>query len=348
MESISFGKLGDLNLESSYRYCENIAKQKNPFLYFVSQFFRDKNKFKAFCSTYSSMRILDDFIDGIDNRKSLSNRDKNSYHSAVDRWETLITNCYHGKEFENPILLALSDTFRKFNLHLTPWTKLAKAMRWDIENLRFKNFEDFLEYTEGAAIAPASVCINILTAKHNSSIYEGPVMGFDSYYYAKDLAIYCYLVHILRDISIDLESEKNGLVYIPVDDLNRFKVSEDDLWKFKQKRVVNTHFQKLMLYQIERAKKYVEKGEILLEELYHELDVDCKFILNLLVSLYKKTMDKIERVRYNVFIGKHGVDDLEIFKTAYHHAKKHSFGKLKTIRFGLSLLRKKVLTRHKE
>ncbi len=345
MQPIDFEKTENLSLESSYSYCENIAKKKNPFLYHVSRFFKDNNKFNAFCSSYASMRILDDLVDGIRNRSKLTLDERKFYLNEITRWEILISDCHHGKNFDSPILMALADTFQTFNFPLTPWAKLAKAMRWDIENFRFQTYEQFLEYTEGAAIAPATVCLYVLIAAHNGSKYDCAVKGVDPYVYAKDLAIFCYLTHILRDISSDLELDAKGLIYLPLADLNEFTVTEADLWSFKQSGLINSNFIELMKYQIERARKYGDKGEMLVNELSPKLDVDCGFILNLLVSLYKKTMERIEKVGYNVFNGEHEISVYEIFKTTFYNARLHSFGKLKTIRFGLSLLKKAVLKR---
>ncbi len=56
-------------------------------------------------------------------------------------------------------------------------------------------------------------------------------------------------------------------------------------------------------------------------------------------------MERIEKVGYNVFNGEHEISVYEIFKTTFYNARLHSFGKLKTIRFGLSLLKKAVLKR---
>jgi phytoene synthase len=345
MQTIDFGQIQNLSLETGFSYCEKIAKQKNPFLYYVSRFFRDKNKFRAFCSSYASMRILDDLIDGIKNRSGLSFEERQFYLNEIDRWETIVADCHNGKELQSPLLLALSNTFQNFNIPLAPWTKLARAMRSDIERSRFRTFEEFLEYSEGAAIAPATVFMHVLLAAPSGKQYECRVKDVDPYFYARDLAIFCYLTHILRDISCDLELVDRGLVYLPIEDLNGFTVSENDLWEFKRGKAINHNFQDLMICQIERARNYGRRGEMLMKELYHKLDADCRFILNLLVSLYIRTMDKIERVGYNVFSGEHEIGIFEIFETTFHNARVHSYGKLRTVRFGLSLLRRSVMKR---
>jgi phytoene synthase len=331
----------NINLNSAYSYCEGIAKQKNPFLYYVSSFFEDKNKFKAFCSTYASMRILDDFVDGIRNRNNLNISEQKHYLDEINKWENLITDCYSGKRFENKILWALSDTFKTFNLPIAPWENLAEAMRWDIKNSRFNTFEDFLNYTEGAAIAPATIFISVLSAQSDSNTYDCSVNVSDPYIYAKDLAIFCYLTHILRDISCDLELENSGLIYLSVEDLKRFSISETDLWDFKINKSVNKNFQEMMKHQIKRARKFGEKGKSITGGFFKYLDSDCKFILELLITLYEKTLDKIEEVAYNVFNGKHELNAFEIFRTTVNNARVHSIGNSKILQFGIGLAQRK-------
>jgi phytoene/squalene synthetase len=343
MHAIDWGKNNNESLGSAYTFCENIAKQKNPFLYYVTGFFEDKNKFKAFCSTYASMRILDDFVDGIKNRTKLNCDEKIFYLGEINKWEDMITDCYNGKRFENPILRALSDTFKTFNIQLSPWTKLAGAMRWDIEYSRFCTFKEFLNYTEGAAIAPATVFISVLAAQSDGNKYDCLVNAADPYIYAKDLAIFCYLTHILRDISVDLELEESGLIYLPVEDLHRFSISENDLWNFKSTKSINTNFQQLMEHQIQRARTFGEAGRASVYKLYNKLDSDCQFILNLLVSLYERTMDKIVKVEYNIFNGEHKLDNFEILRTTIYNARALSFGRFRTFLLGLEFIKKNYL-----
>jgi len=340
MNKIDWKSSKNPTLNSAYGFCESIAKQKNPFLYYVSNFFEDKNKFKAFCSTYASMRILDDLVDGISNRSNLSSNEKQYYLDEIDKWEALIIDCHNGKGSENLILLALSDTFKTFNLPISPWENLAKAMRWDINNSRFSTFKDFLNYTEGAAIAPATVFISVLSAQSDSNKYDCKINVADPYIYAKDLAIFSYLTHILRDISCDLELENNGLIYLSVEDLNRFSISENDLWDFKLSKSTNRNFQEMMKLQIRRARKFGRKGKSIMDELFRYLDADCKFILELLISLYEKTLDKIESVAYNVFDEKHELNGFEIFRVTVNNARVHSIRGSKILQFGFELVKR--------
>jgi hypothetical protein len=88
------------------------------------------------------------------------------------------------------------------------------------------------------------------------------------------------------------------------------------------------------------SRKFGDKGKVIMKELFEYLDSDCRFILNLLVSLYEKTMDKIESVAYNVFNGKHELNSIEIFRTTVDNSRLNSINNLKILRLGFGLVKK--------
>jgi hypothetical protein len=98
-----------------------------------------------------------------------------------------------------------------------------------------------------------------------------------------------------------------------------------------------------MEYQFDRARKYGNRGRAIMNELVEYVDSDCRFILNLLVSLYEKTMDKIESVSYNVFNGKHELKSSEIFGTTVNNARANSIERLEILRFGFEMVKRNYL-----
>jgi phytoene/squalene synthetase len=125
-----------------------------------------------------------------------------------------------------------------------------------------------------------------------------------------------------------------------MEDLIRFSISENELWNFKGTKSINTKFQQLMEYQIRRARKFGNKGKAIMSELFEYLDSDCRFILNVLVSLYEKSMDKIESAAYNVFNGKHELNSFEIFGITVNNARVNSIERLKILQCGFGLVKK--------
>jgi len=288
----------------AYQYCERIAKRNRPYLYLVARFFQDKEKFKAFCSTYASMRVIDDQIDSIPWRARLSSPQKILYRKEIRNWLEKIEACQNGDSVRQPIFMALQDIFEKFPIPLFPWRNLAKAMQKDVGKDSFSSLEEFVQYAEGAAIAPATVFMFLLTAKGNGKDYYWNFSEKEIYKFARELALFCYLTHIIRDVSSDLQLGRSGLLYIPQRDLHRFGLTKEDLLWFKKKKAVNADFKKLAARYVITARTYEAKGKKLLQKLNSHLEPDSRFILSLLLEFYSATLEKIERADYNVFSGK--------------------------------------------
>ena len=140
-----------------YRHCEKIAGRGIPNLYLAARFFEQPALFDAFCATYASMRVIDDHIDSIANREKLSPEDKEQAMSAIGDWLDKVNAAFALKPPDEPVWLALADTFSKFDLPMDPWEDLAAAMAMDIEMPYFKDWRTLQKYMRGASVAPAVV-----------------------------------------------------------------------------------------------------------------------------------------------------------------------------------------------
>src|SRR3989304_6508483 len=106
------------SVASAYRYCERLARRNRPYLYQVARYFQDREKYRAFCSTYASMRVIDDEIDSIPWRGRLSSIQRQNYRNEINVWMEKIEACQNAYSPRQPIFLALQDTFRKFPIPL--------------------------------------------------------------------------------------------------------------------------------------------------------------------------------------------------------------------------------------
>src|SRR4030066_1569323 len=120
--------MSSVGLRQAYSHCERIAKKHRPYLYQVARYFQDREKYRAFCSTYASMRIIDDKIDSIPFRGRMSAVNQKRFIQEVQGWLEEVVACQNGSSSPEPIFIALQDTFGKFPMPLFPWEKLALAM----------------------------------------------------------------------------------------------------------------------------------------------------------------------------------------------------------------------------
>ena len=73
---------------------EAIAARDQNSLYMTSRFFADPRRYESFCAYYALMRVVDDRIDELPNRRLLSERDRTAEHDVVAAWEEAIGLCY--------------------------------------------------------------------------------------------------------------------------------------------------------------------------------------------------------------------------------------------------------------
>ena len=104
------------------------------------------------------------------------------------------------------------------------------------------------------------------------------------------LGIGLQLTNILRDVGEDLE---RGRIYLPLDELARFGLSEEDLFKCQ----VTEKYKTFMKFQIQRARDYyaiAQKG-------INTLSPDGRFAVQASLDLYSRILDVIERNEYDNF-----------------------------------------------
>lgn len=204
----------DAQRESDLAACRAIAGRANANLLHAARLLPAPRQ-DFFFASYAAMRLIDDAVDDdfLMRPAPERERDRRRMLQAIADWEA---QCI-GRTVEGPlpeaVRRAMQETVLVSDLGEAPWCGLAEAMRRDVEEREMTDWEDFLSYAEGATVAPATVFIYLLSAETDGSGFrcrlpEAPVT------YAADLGIFCYLVHILRDLAKDAERSER-LVTIP-------------------------------------------------------------------------------------------------------------------------------------
>jgi phytoene synthase len=109
------------------------------------------------------------------------------------------------------------------------------------------------------------------------------------------------LTNILRDVGED--AVQRGRVYLPQEDLERFGVTEDQI--FEQR--VDDNYVKLMKFEIERAKMYYERARRGVFMLAPESRLPVQSSLD----AYGRILDKIEENGYDSLTRRAYVDKWE-------------------------------------
>lgn len=323
-------------LAASYAAAEAIAAKDQNNLYLVSRYFADPERYRSFCAHYAIMRLVDDRIDAIPSRGELSPEAKAFEHGVVEFWERTVEACRAGaapvvsdvpEGLHVPDLLhAFADASRRFPVPEALWRNFFRAMHRDLECQRFATYLDFLDYAEGAAVAPTTIYLYQVASRSSASgePYRLPE-GFDLLGSGRNLGIFAYLGHILRDVAADLATGREGLLYLATDDLEAFGITERMLFDDLAKRQASPQVRALVGELVERARAFLKQGRKLLGALDGTLTPDCAFILELIVTLYEAVVERIVACSCDPFAGKHHLSVGDKKRIAFRLARQGGF-----------------------
>jgi phytoene synthase len=177
------------------------------------------------------------------------------------------------------VLSAWKDLLETYKIPQNLPFELMQGVLMDTQKKRYETFEELYVYCYRVASTVGLMSSEILG-------YSDPV----ALRYAEAMGIAMQLTNILRDVKEDAQMNR---IYLPQEDLRKFKVSEAQILDNKY----NESFVDLMKFQVERARQYYAKGE----EGIPLLEKDSRFTVLLASRIYSKILDVIEKQNYNVF-----------------------------------------------
>jgi len=257
-----------ISLKDAYAYCKNLTKNRAKNFYYAFLFLPQEKR-QAIYAVYAFCRYSDDLADddGITNRLEL-----------FKQWRRSLNQCYNG-EVHHPILVALQDVVKKFSIPKSYFDELINGMEMDLSITRYETFDDLYQYAYRAASIVGLISIEIFGYK-NERARE----------YAKNLGIALQLTNIMRDVKEDAE---RGRIYLPKEDLERFKVSEKDLFDGRYL----PSFIRLMEYEAARAVYFYERAT----ELIPPEDRSLLATAEIMKNIYFRILQEMAKAGFDVF-----------------------------------------------
>lgn len=297
-------------------YCDHVSSQRNNYLKRVSRFLPNRAKYRLFCTTYAAMRVIDDAVDEEFLTRPENERvgRRDSMNGLIDKWlgqaEEAAGGAYRtiSSSFEPFVFEALNVVLKGSQIGLGPWRELASSMKRDVAEEALDTWNDFLRYCEGACVAPAAIFLYILGCRiddKDCSHLDWPEPP-DSY--ARDMAIFCYLVHILRDLPEDVQKNRQILT-IPLEFFTRTSLRAHDFVSAIRKGEWKATAPLLQI-MVGRAEEYERRAESQLERLSLIMPKREYRIVWLLHKLYVRTFRRLCR-KYEKTIGGFPPPDLE-------------------------------------
>src|SRR5580658_8370257 len=201
-----------VGLEESYALCGQIARKTGKNFYY-SFLVMPREKRAAMCAIYAFMRRSDDIADGAD--------DPAVALDGLRRWRGQVEAVLSGGNAGEPILPALADTVRRYRIPRRHFHELLDGTEMDQTTTRYATFDDLYKYCYRVASAVGLVVLPVFGYKDEAAHPPAEACG-----------IAFQLTNILRDVNEDAQM---GRIYLPLEDLRRFGVLEDDIMSARMK-----------------------------------------------------------------------------------------------------------------
>jgi 15-cis-phytoene synthase len=213
-------------------YCKQKAANSGS-SFTVSFIFLPKNQRDAMTILYAFCREVDDVVDECS--------DFTVAQTKLNWWKSEIANLYAGTP-QHPVTKALWPVVTEFNLAQEHFLEIIDGMEMDLKFNRYEDFKQLQLYCYRVASVVGLLSAQIFGFKNRKTLK-----------YAHDLGMAFQLTNIIRDVG---EDARRGRIYLPLDELRKAKVSEDDILQSRQTPQVK----ELIEHQIERAETYYDKA----------------------------------------------------------------------------------------
>lgn len=277
------------SLQQAYAACEMIARREAKNFYYAFRVL-PKHKRAGICAVYAFMRHADDLAD--DDRLPREERLQQTHH-WLEEWHRAAAGAATG----DPIFMALRDTQQRFKISTELLDQLVQGTLMDLTEptqlATYRTFDDLYRYCYLVASVVGLVCIRIFG-------YTDP----RAEKLAEETGIAFQLTNILRDVREDAE---RGRVYLPVEDIDSHNVTLEQLASVRGNRELTLGDRALMEMQVERARRYYAAADALLPL----IDADSRAALWVLVRIYRRLLERIVKVNYEVFSERITVPTLE-------------------------------------
>ena len=271
------------SLEEAYEACRlETAEWAKTF--YLGTLLMPPQKRRAIWAIYVWCRRTDELMDSPEAQA----RPVSELAERLDQWEQRTRDLFAGV-VRDGLDLVMRDTLERYPQPLQAYLDMIEGQRMDLQHHRYATFDDLELYCYRVAGT-----VGLMTQE---------VMGLDAAYTtapwsdrpdtsqaAVALGIANQLTNILRDVG---EDRARGRIYLPLEDLERFQYSEQDLLA----GTLNDNWRALMRFQLERAREWFARSEAGVRW----LAPDARWPVWASLRLYRGILDVIEQHNYDVF-----------------------------------------------
>jgi phytoene synthase len=223
-------------------------------------------KRRAVYAAYAACRIPDDIVD-----EAESGADRAELHRRLDVWSEEVERTYRGQ----PTVAAaeaLAEALASYPIPKEALLGLVEGCRMDLDRCRYETFAALERYCELVAVTISEISLAIFGMLRPEARASG-----------RHLALALQLTNICRDVGEDVQRDR---IYLPLDELARFGVREDDLLGG---RVGGDGYARLMAFQCERARDQFREAN----PLPGLLARDARPAVRVMGGVYRRVLDQV-------------------------------------------------------
>lgn len=231
-----------------------------------------KPKRDAMCALYAFCREVDDAAD--DESAPVAQR-----RAQLAAWRDDVRRACEGDPPTLPVVRELQPVIREYRLPFVSFDDILKGCEMDLESMRHRDFAELELYCYRVASAVGLLSIRVFGFTNPQCVD-----------YATHLGHALQLTNILRDVH---EDAQRGRIYLPLAELRRCQVSEDEILRGEFSR----RYRDLAARVAEQARSHYQRAR----ELLPAEDRRAMVAAELMGAVYWRLLWKLERREFNVF-----------------------------------------------
>lgn len=222
---------------------------------------------------YAFLRHTDDIADGPESLEVRRRR--------LAAWRRELRRALAGAN-DDRLLPALADAAERFSIPAEYLEAVIDGVEMDLAQCRYRTADELEQYCYRVASCVGFCCLHIWGFSDPQALEAGHKCG---------LAL--QWTNILRDVKQDSVA---GRIYLPLEDLERFGYTEDDLMA----SVYDDRFRQLMRYEIARVESYYREAV----EVRRWLSPEGRRAFSTVLATYRGLLDEIKRRDGDVLEGR--------------------------------------------
>lgn len=226
--------------------------------------FLPRERRQAVYAAYAFCRHADDAVD---------EGDPATAPARLQEWADELDATYAGRP-RTETGVALLAALPRFPIPREAFEGLIAGCRQDLVKSRYATFEELLGYCDLVATTISTISLAIFGGLGNP---EAEARG-------RDLATALQLTNVVRDVGEDVG---RGRVYLPLEDLARFGVSEEELLALR----ATPRLSALVAFEAGRALGYFRAAEPVKDL----VDPPCRFAVTMMGGIYAEVAARVAR-----------------------------------------------------